>query len=120
MSVIKKSEWKSWPIVAEATRTSAVVRRDPLTGSAWSWVSSGHRVEIERRPSFDAEEATEQTPWEGIADDDNVQHCELCGVVISHTDKLCSKCALEAKRGNGRANPLRGDVIVGISTQEAK
>jgi hypothetical protein len=43
---IKKSEWKSWPVIAEPTFTSSQVRRDPVTGSAWSWVRSGKRVEI--------------------------------------------------------------------------
>jgi hypothetical protein len=48
MKTIKKSEWKSWPIVAEPTFTTSQVRRDPLTGDAWAWVSCGKRVEIER------------------------------------------------------------------------
>jgi hypothetical protein len=52
---ITKSEWKSWPIIAEPTFTSSQVRRDPLTGNAWSWVAGGKRVDIERRPSFDAQ-----------------------------------------------------------------
>jgi hypothetical protein len=43
---IKKSEWQSWPVAMEATATTAVLRRDPLTGNLWEWVTSGHRVTI--------------------------------------------------------------------------
>jgi hypothetical protein len=53
--LIKKSEWQSWPIAAEPTFTTAMVRRDPLTGMAWKWVKGGKRVEIAREPKHDQE-----------------------------------------------------------------
>lgn len=52
--IIKQSEWESWRVLAEPTFTSAQVRQDPDTGKAWSWLSAGKRVEIERRPYFDS------------------------------------------------------------------
>jgi hypothetical protein len=45
---IKKSEWRSWLVVVPSTMCSATVRRDPLTGNLWMWVSSGHRVTIRK------------------------------------------------------------------------
>lgn len=51
---IKQSEWNAWPVIADPAFISSQIRRDPLTGIAWSWVRSGKRVEI--RLPFDAQE----------------------------------------------------------------
>jgi hypothetical protein len=45
---IKKSEWQSWPVSVPPTGINGAIRRDPLTGNLWEWVTSGKWVTIRK------------------------------------------------------------------------